>query len=322
MSSLTNYGQAVASTTLALQHLLESTPIELQVTARTLSAARVGISGASVNLFLYSDGLIAYREATALHGPSRLIAELHYLVSAHPGDEADTDAVSQRAFGTARATIERNAELTVPIGSERMRVWLTPSPLTLQDGAALWQASGAPLSLSFGVMASFTVDAAVRAVTIGTIADVVTLAPAGTIAVFSGADGPAKSLAAASVAKELGKALVTVPLGEIVSVDPAATERNLARLFDGAAPGGAVLLIDEADALFGVRPEMLDLSDPYAEVEVSQVLDLFGRASGVVIIPLRDSVGPELADRAAIEVRFPEAGAEAGAETSGEGEPK
>jgi hypothetical protein len=306
MSALTNYGQAVASTTLALQRLLESTPVELQVTARNLSAARTGITGASVNVFLYSDGLIAYREATALHGPSRLIAELHYLVSAYPGDDADADAVSQRAFGTARAAIERNPEVNVPLGSsDSMRAWLTPSPLTLEALSALWLASGQPLRLSFGVMVSFTVDAAVRAVTIGTVTDVVALARAGTIAVFSGTDAAAKSQAAASVAQELGKELVTVSLGEIVSADEAATERNLARVSGAAEHAGAVLLVDEADALFGVRPEVLDLSDPYAEVDVAQVLDLFGRASGVVIISVSDSVGLELADRAAIEVRFP-----------------
>lgn len=308
MSALTNYGQALASTTLALQRLLESTPVELQATARNLSAARTGITGASVNVFLYSDGLIAYREATALHGPSRLIAELHYLVSAYPGDgdDADADAVSQRAFGTARAAIERNPELNVPLGpSDSMRAWLTPSPLTLEALSSLWLASGQPLRLSFGVMASFTVDDAERAVTIGTVTDVVALARAGTIAVFSGTDAAAKSQAAASVAQELGKELVTVSLGEIVSADEAATERNLARVSGAAEHAGAVLLVDEADALFGVRPEVLDLSDPYAEVDVVQVLDLFGRASGVVIISVSDSVGLELADRAAIEVRFP-----------------
>lgn len=312
MSALTNYGQAIASTTMALQRLLAGMPVDLQVTARALNTARIGVSGASVNLFLYSDGLISYREESAQHGPSRMIAELHYLVSAYPGDDGDTDAVSQRAFGTARAAIERHPVLTVPVGSaENVQVWLTPSPLTVEVLTSLWLASAAPLRLSFGLMASFTLDAAERPAVVGTIHDVVRLAGAGAIVIFSGADDAAKSAAAESVAQELGKPLVTVPLGEIVRRHLVETERNLAALFDQASHGGAVLLIDEADALFGVRPEVLDLSDPYAEVDVAQVLDLFGRASGVVIISVSDSVGAELADRAAIEVRFPPASGEA-----------
>ena len=70
MSALTNYGQAVASTTLALQRLLESTPVELQVTARTLGAARTGVTGASVNVFLYSDGLSPTGRRPPCTGPA------------------------------------------------------------------------------------------------------------------------------------------------------------------------------------------------------------------------------------------------------------
>lgn len=309
MSSLTNYGQAIASTTLALQELLASPPVGLQATARAPGAARTGLTGASVNLFLYSDSLISYREASAQHGPSRVIAELHYLVNAFPADDGDTDAGSHRAFGAARAAIERHPVLTVPVGSaDSLQVWLTPSPLTTEVLTALWQASAEPLRLSFGVMASFTLDAAERVAVVGTVHDVVQLAGPGAIAVFSGTDAVAKTAAAVSVAQELGKPLVTVPLDSIVSRDMDETERNLTELFEQAEHRGAVLLIDEAESLFGVRPEVLDVDDPYSEIEIGQVLDRVGRAPSVVIIAVRDSAGDELADRTRVEVRFPEEG--------------
>ncbi|WP_166785582.1 Pvc16 family protein [Cryobacterium cryoconiti] len=305
MSSLTNYGQAIASTTVALQRLLSSPPIGLPVTSYALGSPRTGVTGPSINLFLYYDSLISYREETQ-RGPSRVIAELHYLVSAYPGDEVDTDAGSHRVFGTARAVIERHPVLNVPIGSaDNLQVWLSPSPLTNEVLTSLWLASQAPLRLSFAVMASFTLDAAERTAVVGTVRDVVKLAGAGAIAVFTGTDAAGKATAAASVASELGKALVTLPLGDIVGATQSETEAKLARVFEQAEHRGAVLMVAAADPLFGVRPEELDLDDPYAGVEIGSVLDLLGQAPSVVIIELTHPAGDELADRTRVEVRFP-----------------
>ena len=50
------------------------------------------------------------------------------------------------------------------------------------------------------------------------------------------------------------------------------TEKNLRRVFDAAEAGGAILLFDEADALFGKRSEVRDSHDRYANVEVSYLL--------------------------------------------------
>ena len=43
-------------------------------------------------------------------------------------------------------------------------------------------------------------------------------------------------------------------------------------MFDAAEDGGAVLLFDEADALFGKRSEVKDSHDRYANIEVSYLL--------------------------------------------------
>ena len=306
MSSLTNYGPAISATTAALLRLLSSPPVGLEVTAYALGAPRTGVTGPSINLFLYNDSLISYRDESQ-NGPSRVIVELHYLVSAFPGDDVDTEAGSHRAFGTARAVVERYPMLNVPIGSaDTLQVWLSPSPLTNEVLTSLWLASDAPLRLSFAVMASFTLDAAERRAVVGTVRDVVKLAGAGAIAVFTGTDAAAKGKSAASVATELGKALVTVPLDEVIGTSLAETKDNLNRIFDQAEHRGAVLMVVAADPLLGVRPEVLDIDDPYAEVEIGSVLDLLGGSPSVVIIDLTHPAGEELADRTQVEVRFPE----------------
>ena len=106
MPSLANYGPAIAATTAALSPLL--TTATTQVTARTPDAARSGVLGASVNLFLYRDDLIAYRDGSDPTGLVGNVVELHYLVSSHAADKPDTNALSQRAHGAARAAIETN----------------------------------------------------------------------------------------------------------------------------------------------------------------------------------------------------------------------
>ena len=158
MPSLSTYGQAIASTTVALQQLLAAAPAKLQVTARTPDAARDGVSGASINLFLYRDELTGYRDGREPPGSSHNIAELFYLVSANAGDTSDADAVSHRAFGTARALVQQHPVVIVPLGDRTADVQLRGHSLTLDQLLALWPALGAPLRLSFGVTATFTVS--------------------------------------------------------------------------------------------------------------------------------------------------------------------
>jgi hypothetical protein len=158
MTTLSSYGQAIASTTVALQQLLSAAPAKLQVTARTPDAARDGISGASVNLFLYRDDLTAYRDGYEPVGTTHSIAELFYLLSAYPGDASDADAVSHRAFGTARAVVQQNPVLSVPLADGPTNVQLRSQTIGTEHVSSLWIASSAPLRLSFGIVATFTVS--------------------------------------------------------------------------------------------------------------------------------------------------------------------
>src|SRR5262249_34232586 len=73
---------------------------------------------------------------------------------------------------------------------------------------------------------------------------------------FSGPSGTGKTMAAEVLAHELGLDLYRIDLSSVVSKYIGETEKNLRRLFDAAEESGAILLFDEADALFGRRSEV------------------------------------------------------------------
>jgi SpoVK/Ycf46/Vps4 family AAA+-type ATPase len=62
------------------------------------------------------------------------------------------------------------------------------------------------------------------------------------------------------------------------------TEKHLRKVFDAAERGGAVLLFDEADALFGKRTEVKDSHDRYANIEVSYLLMRMEEYRGLAIL--------------------------------------
>jgi SpoVK/Ycf46/Vps4 family AAA+-type ATPase len=55
-------------------------------------------------------------------------------------------------------------------------------------------------------------------------------------------------------------------------------------VFDAAEEGAAVLLFDEADALFGKRSEVKDSHDRYANIEVSYLLQRMEAYRGLAIL--------------------------------------
>ncbi len=106
----------------------------------------------------------------------------------------------------------------------------------------------------------------------------------GIAVLFSGPPGTGKTLAASVIATELGIALYRVDLSRIVSKWVGETEKNLARLFAEARHGHAVLLFDEADALFGKRTEVKSSVDRYANLEVNFLLQKLDHFDGVAIL--------------------------------------
>ncbi|KUO08465.1 ATP-binding protein [Streptomyces sp. DSM 15324] len=106
----------------------------------------------------------------------------------------------------------------------------------------------------------------------------------GVTALFAGGSGTGKTLAAEVVAGALGLDLFVIDLSQVVSKYIGETEKNLRRIFDAAERGGAVLLFDEADALFGKRSEVKDSHDRYANLEVSYLLMRMESYRGLAIL--------------------------------------
>jgi hypothetical protein len=106
----------------------------------------------------------------------------------------------------------------------------------------------------------------------------------GLTVLFAGSSGTGKTMAAEALAAELELDLYRVDLASVVSKWIGETEKNLRAIFDGAAQSGAVLLFDEADALFGKRSEVRDSHDRFANLEISYLLQQMEAYRGVAIL--------------------------------------
>ena len=106
----------------------------------------------------------------------------------------------------------------------------------------------------------------------------------GISAMFSGLSGTGKTMASEVLAGEFGLDLYKIDLSAIVSKYIGETEKNLRRIFDAAEAGGAILLFDEADALFGKRTEVKDSHDRHANVEVNYLLQRMEEYQGLAIL--------------------------------------
>jgi SpoVK/Ycf46/Vps4 family AAA+-type ATPase len=101
------------------------------------------------------------------------------------------------------------------------------------------------------------------------------------VLLFSGARA---ALGAQALAKELGRDLYRVDLSAVVSKFIGDTEKNLRRIFDGAEESGAVLFLDEADALFDKRTDVKDSHDRFSNVEVNYLLQRLEAFAGLAIL--------------------------------------
>jgi hypothetical protein len=138
----------------------------------------------------------------------------------------------------------------------------------------------------------------------------------GLTALFAGPSGTGKTLAAEVLAAELGLDLYRIDLSAVVSKYIGETEKNLRRVFDRAEQGGAILLFDEADALFGKRTEVRDSHDRYANLEVSYLLQRMEAYAGLAVLTtnLKDHIDPAFLRRLRFVVDFPFPAAESRAE--------
>jgi len=106
----------------------------------------------------------------------------------------------------------------------------------------------------------------------------------GIAALFAGEAGTGKTMAAEVLARDVDLELYRIDLSRVVSKYIGETEKNLRRVFEAAESGGAILLFDEADALFGKRSEVKDSHDRYANIEVSYLLQRMETYDGLAIL--------------------------------------
>ena len=130
---------------------------------------------------------------------------------------------------------------------------------------------------------------------------------AGLTALFAGQPGTGKTMAAEIVAGVLGLELYRIDLAAVVSKYIGETEKNLETIFRAADQGDAVLLFDEADALFGKRSEVRDAHDRYANVEVAYLLQRLEAYDGLAILTtnLRGSMDEAFVRRLDFVLEFP-----------------
>ena len=106
----------------------------------------------------------------------------------------------------------------------------------------------------------------------------------GVTALFQGGPGTGKTLVASAIANELGMDLYRVDLSRVMSKWIGETEQNLAKLFDAAEDGHAIILFDEADSLFAKRTEVRTSVDRYANLEVNFLLQRLDSFEGIAIL--------------------------------------
>ncbi len=129
----------------------------------------------------------------------------------------------------------------------------------------------------------------------------------GVSALFAGASGTGKTLAAQVLACELRLDLYRIDLSAVVSKYIGETPKNLNQVFDAAEEGGVLLLFDEADALFGKRSDVKESHDRYANIEVGYLLQRMESYQGLAILTtnLKSAVDPAFQRRLRFTVNFP-----------------
>jgi hypothetical protein len=129
----------------------------------------------------------------------------------------------------------------------------------------------------------------------------------GVSALFTGESGTGKTTAAHAIASALGTDLYVIDLARMVSKYIGETEKNLDIVFTEAERAGAVLLFDEADALFGKRSAVSDSHDRYANIEVAYLLQRMELFDGLAILTTNHprNIDPAFGRRLRFTVDFP-----------------
>ena len=106
----------------------------------------------------------------------------------------------------------------------------------------------------------------------------------GVVALFEGPSGTGKTMAAEILAGDVDMDLYRIDLSSVVSKYIGETEENLEEILEAATNSNAILLFDEADAVFGDRAQVSDATDRYANAEVNYLLQRIESYDGIVLL--------------------------------------
>jgi hypothetical protein len=106
----------------------------------------------------------------------------------------------------------------------------------------------------------------------------------GLVGLLAGPPGTGKTMAAQVVAADLELDLFRINLATVISKYIGETAKNLDKVFSRAARMNAVLLFDEADALFSKRTEVKDSHDRYANTDTNYLLQLLEDYQGIALL--------------------------------------
>jgi AAA+ superfamily predicted ATPase len=124
---------------------------------------------------------------------------------------------------------------------------------------------------------------------------------------FDGEPGTGKTLCAEVLAAELGLPLFRVSMADVLSKWVGETEKNLKRVFAEARGSHAILLFDEADALFSQRVEVKQAHDRFANMEVNTLLQLMESHDGICVLTtnLKSGIDKAFERRLSFVLHFP-----------------
>jgi phage tail-like protein len=195
------------------------------------------------------------------------------VVTVHDGGTGATFHVPGRA-DTGQLTIERGLEDDLAFD-----VWARGPQLRKEVGLRLVDSSD-------GLVVSFTLeDCWVCGYTVSPDLDTGSVVESLTLSVGRWRrDTPPAPDLAERLARERGSAVRRLDVGALVSEHLAETEAALEAVLAQADREGAVLLLDEADALFGRRTEVGDAHDRYAAAGIEALLERLSRYGGPVLV--------------------------------------
>ncbi|AJQ93238.1 ATP-binding protein [Gynuella sunshinyii] len=129
----------------------------------------------------------------------------------------------------------------------------------------------------------------------------------GICALFCGSSGTGKTMAARVLASVLNVDLYHIDLSVVIDKYIGETEKKLDAIFRAAENSGAVLLFDEADALFGKRSQVQEAKDRYANMGVSFLLQRMEAYAGISILTtnLRSAMDTAFTRRLRFIIPFP-----------------